>query len=63
MNIIKSSRIALVVCLFSNLACAAVWTASVDERNGLPVFLFGRPGSSSVQGFRRRSRIRTARSP
>ena len=37
MNIVKSSCIALVVCLFSNLACAAVWTASVDERNGLPV--------------------------
>jgi hypothetical protein len=28
MNIVKSSCIALVVCLFSNLGCAAVWTAS-----------------------------------
>jgi hypothetical protein len=35
------SSIVVVTCLLSNLACAAVWTASVDERNGLPALSKG----------------------
>ena len=35
------SSIILVACLFPNLAYAAAWTASVDERNGLPALSKG----------------------